>query len=206
MVELVKYDLRYAYKLKRGYKVYLGYEVELDNDEKVTLHFSSRRNKDFFIKPDSEVKVIIYSKADNVYIVDTVMINAKGIGNVDDVLEKYGISYEPVSSEGWHHFKYDPWDQSYIYIFDKGFYTWLHDWLDIDIWTIDMVSKDGVNIPGMGVIKEIRYRKVGGNIPKGLYTFLKKMVTMGCSLDEYNEFKDKYVNISGEIKFKEVTV
>lgn len=205
MNSLVKYDLGYVYRLKKGYKVFLGYETELNNEEKITLNFSPRRNKDFFIKPNSDVKVIIYSRSDEIYIVDSVEKDAKGIGRVADVLKKHSIPFEPTSSEGWQSFKHSSWIQSYIYVYDKGYFTWQHLWLDIAVWNIDMVSKDGIEIIGGDIIKETHYEKVGGEIPKEHYKFLEKMLTEGCTLDEYEDFKNKFVNVPAvEIKYKEV--
>lgn len=205
MVSLVKYDLNDVYRLKKGYKVFLGYDVDLNDNEKVTLNFSPRRNKDFYIKPNSEVKIIVYSYSDGIYIVDSVVMDEKCIGRVSDILKKHDIPFEPVSSEGWQKFKHSSWIQSYIYVYDKGYFTWKHLWLDIAVWNIDMVSKDGIAIKGGDTIKETHYEKVGGEIPKEHYEFLEKMLTEGCTLDEYEEFKNKFVNIPAvEIKYKEV--
>ena len=52
-----------------------------------------------------------------------------------------------------------------------------------------MVSKDGIEIIGGDIIKETHYEKVGGEIPKEHYKFLEKMLTEGCTLDEYEELK-----------------
>lgn len=87
----------------------------------------------------------------------------------------------------------------------NGYFTWQHLWLDIDVWNIDMVSKDGIKIKGGDIIKETHYEKVGGEIPKEHYEFLEKMLSTGCTLDEYEDFKNKFVNIPAvEVKYKEV--
>lgn len=203
MVKLVNYDLRGVYKHKEGYRIFLGLEEESGKGEKVTLHFSARRLMGFNIKPKSEVRIIVYSREDNIFVVDTVEFNKNGVGNVDDVLRKHCIPFEPESLEEWQIFKRSNWTQSYMCVCDKGYYIVTYLWLDMHIWYVDMISKDGVTIFGGNTIKETYYEQHDRSIPEEHFAFLEKMITKGCTFEEYEAFKRKYIMGSGR-EYKEV--
>lgn len=202
---LANIDLRCVYNVSLGTKVYLGYKPGMNDTVKRTVKISSRRKKDIYIKDGSEVKVIIYNRRKNIYIVESINFNENGVGSVEDILINNNILYEQVSKERWEDWKKSMWVQSYIQPCDKGYYMWTHFWLDIDTWFVDMVSKDGVSISDGEIIKELHYKKVGGEISEEIYSFLDKMTNGIILTEEYYKLKDMCENVPAlEIKFKEV--
>lgn len=204
---LFNVNLKCVYNVTSGTKIYLGYKSSLKSEDKRIIKFSSRRKRSFFVEPGSDVNVIIYNRALGIYIVEKVEFDDNGVGSVEKILIENNIKYEQVSKELWDDLKKSMLVQSYIQPNERGYYMWTHFWLDIDVWFVNMISKDGIALADGKIIKEIHYKKVGDYIPNEIYEFLDRMINGSVSVEEYVMFKDMCTNASAlAVKYKETTV
>lgn len=204
---LFNVNLKCVYNVTSGTRIYLGYKSSTKSEDKKIIKFSSRRKRNFYVEPDSDVNVIIYNRAAGTYIVEKVEFDDNGVGSVEKIFIENNIKYEQVSRERWDDFKKSMLVQSYIQPYDSGYYMWTHFWLDIDVWFVNMISKDGITLADGNIIKEIHYKKVGDYIPNEIYEFLDRMINGSVSVEEYVMFKDMCRSAAAlEIKYKEVSL
>ena len=150
---LFNVNLKCVYNVTSGTKIYLGYKSSLKSEDKRIIKFSSRRKRSFFVEPGSDVNVIIYNRALGIYIVEKVEFDDNGVGSVEKILIENNIKYEQVSKELWDDLKKSMLVQSYIQPNERGYYMWTHFWLDIDVWFVNMISKDGIALADGKIIQ-----------------------------------------------------
>lgn len=184
------------------YEINIAYESAYPDSDKKEICVSPRRKYSINTEHGTDVFLVVYCKEKSLYSVEKLIFDENGVTKLAPILDKIGVQRVPTSSEVWNKWKRYGGVHTEIFLFEKGYYTIDYLWLDCNVWQVLAYMPDGVSIDGKQ-LKFMYYSQAFEKIEDGFYDFLGKMLSDGCSIEEYKMFKEKYVHPSFENKFRE---
>ncbi len=196
-------DISMLFNFKSGYKINIAYETEYENEETRNICVSPRRKYEINIKKGTDVYLVVSNLNKAFYTIEKLTFDENGAIKLAPILDRLGIERTPSASEFWNMWK-TPGGKvsSEIVWFDRGYYTVECLWMDCEVWIARAYIPKGVSISGK-TLKGIWYEQLDNNMEPGFYDFLVKMLSEGCSTEEYEEFKKQFIKDGSGYELKE---
>ena len=184
------------------YEINIAYESAYPDSEKKEICVSTRRKYSINIEPGTDVFLVVYCREKALYAVEKLIFDENGVAKLAPILDRIGVQRVPAPSEVWSDWKRYGGVRTGIFLFEKGYYTIDYLWLDCNVWQVLAYMPNGVTIDGKH-LKFLHYSQAFEKIDDGFYNFLGRMLSEGCSSEEYKDFKEKYIHPSFENDFNE---
>lgn len=159
----------------------------------VRVRFSSRRFMDIRVNPDIPVSLVYYDEImHKVCVID--LENNDGTYLLDKALKDNSIWSAPLELKDWQFLKKYRCSSDF-YLYSNGFYLFQNLWLDCNVYYTFLAS-NGIDM-GKATLCEMVYESVDFEPEQEYHDFLAKMLSDGCTQEEYDTFKALNIRKAG---------
>lgn len=164
--------------------------------ERIRVYLSPRRRIDVFADTDAQFLILINDVLKNAFHVEEINVYDRFTIRLDEILHSLEIEYVQHPSEQWKYIRKHI-SKDTLYLFENGFYVFSVGWMDCNVYHTIVLTNGGVKV-GHRVLSKMFYTSYGLEPSPKYHAFLERLLTEGCTCEEYDNFKKEHIKEYGE--------